>query len=67
MSEIYRRTVDPGWCRGDAGYDGGIAQRTRLVHIGADPMERLNNRARFNGTMQPGGVPTTTPLSHAGH
>lgn len=66
MTEIYRITVDPGRCRGDAGRDCGIAQRTHMVHLGAAPVEHLNNRARFNDPAQPGGVPATASLSHAG-
>jgi predicted amidophosphoribosyltransferase len=29
--------------------DRDIVQRTRVFHTGADPMERLNHRARFDG------------------
>ena len=34
--------------------DRDIVQRTRVFHTGADPMERLNNRARFDGPERPG-------------
>ena len=34
--------------------DRDIVQRTRVFHTGADPMERLNNRARFDGPVWPG-------------
>ena len=35
--------------------DLGIVQRTRVFHTGADPMERLNNPAQFDGPVQRGG------------
>ena len=34
--------------------DRDIVQRTRVFHTGADPMERLNNRARFDGLVRTG-------------
>lgn len=34
--------------------DREIVQQTRVFHTGADPMERLNNRARFDGTVRTG-------------
>lgn len=34
--------------------DRDIVQRTRVFHTGADPMERLNNRARFDGSVRKG-------------
>jgi len=34
--------------------DRDIVQRTRVFHTGADPMERLNNRARFDGPVRKG-------------
>lgn len=34
--------------------DREIVQRTRVFHTGADPMERLNNRARFDGPVRKG-------------
>lgn len=34
--------------------DRDIVQRTRVFHTGADPMERLNNRARFDGLVRKG-------------
>ena len=37
-----------------AGADRDIVQRTRVFHTGADPMERLNNRARFDGSVRKG-------------
>ena len=33
--------------------DRDIVQRTRVFHTGADPMERLNNRAHFDGLVRP--------------
>ena len=39
---------------GGAEADRDIVQRTRVFHTGADPMERLNNRARFDGHVRPG-------------
>ena len=34
--------------------DGEIVQATRVFHTGADPMERLNNRAAFDGQVVAG-------------
>jgi hypothetical protein len=34
--------------------DRDIVQRTRVFHTGADPMERLNTRARFDGPVRTG-------------
>jgi hypothetical protein len=34
--------------------DRGIVQTSRVFHTGADPMERLNNRAEFDGDVRPG-------------
>ncbi len=34
--------------------DRDIVQRTRVFHTGADPMERRNNRARFDGPVRKG-------------
>jgi adenine/guanine phosphoribosyltransferase-like PRPP-binding protein len=34
--------------------DRDIVQRTRVFHTGADPMERLNNRAHFDGPVRKG-------------
>ena len=34
--------------------DRDIVQRTRVFHTGADPMERLNTRARFDGPVRKG-------------
>jgi len=34
--------------------DRDIVQTSRVFHTGADPMERLNNRAEFDGDVRPG-------------
>jgi hypothetical protein len=34
--------------------DRAIVQQTRVFHTGADPMERLNHRAQFDGSVQAG-------------
>jgi hypothetical protein len=35
--------------------DRNIVQRTRIFHTGGDPIERLNNRAWFDGPVRKGG------------
>jgi hypothetical protein len=44
--------------------DREIVQRTRVFHTGADPMERLNNRARFDDPVRTGVKYVLAELAH---